>query len=89
MTSAFLFLQNTYYRGWWGGGWWWIWWIVWILIVVWAFAWWAPWGADHRAARLTPLEVLQHRLARGEITPEEYERRRALLDRDRKIPPAA
>ncbi|HET9783386.1 MAG TPA: SHOCT domain-containing protein [Terriglobales bacterium] len=89
MALATLFLQNPYYRGWWGGGWWWIWWVVWILIIVLAFAWWAPWSADHRVSRLTPIEVLQHRLARGEITPEEYERRRELLDRDRKIPPAA
>lgn len=68
--------------GWWGG-WWWIWWIIWIIIIIWAFAWWIPNRGDHR---LTPLEVLQHRLARGEITPEDYERRKAILERDQ-FPP--
>ncbi|MGH9393909.1 MAG: SHOCT domain-containing protein [Terriglobales bacterium] len=75
-------------QGYWGAtGWWWTWWVAWIVIIVWAFAWWVP--TNRRIARATPLEVLQHRLARGEITPEEYERRRALLERDRKLPPAA
>jgi len=76
-----------HYYGWWGGGGWWIaWWIVWILIIVGAFSWWTP---SRRLVRMTPLEVLQNRLARGDITPEEYERRHALLVRDRPAPPSA
>ena len=35
---------------------------------------------DH--PRETPHEVLRRRLANGEITPQEYEGRKALLDRD-------
>ncbi|MCW5636685.1 MAG: SHOCT domain-containing protein [Rubrivivax sp.] len=66
-----------------------LWWIFWIAIVA-AFAW-ALWGRPRDASRVsdpappaeTPLQILQRRLASGECTPEEYERRRALLDRDR------
>jgi len=76
-----------HYYGWWGGGGWWIaWWLVWIIIIVGVFSWWTP---NRRPVRVTPLEVLQHRLANGDITPEEYERRHALLVRDREGPPAA
>jgi putative membrane protein len=34
---------------------------------------------DHGGAEPSPLDVLDHRLASGEITPEEYEQRRKLL----------
>ncbi|MEO8223369.1 MAG: SHOCT domain-containing protein [Gammaproteobacteria bacterium] len=34
-------------------------------------------------ANEAPHEVLQRRLASGEITPAEYEERKAILDRDR------
>lgn len=74
--------MHTY--AWWSG-WWWIWWVVWIIIIIWLFTLWFP-GGRARAARMTPLEVLQHRLARGEITPEEYEQRLALLKRDQRPP---
>ena len=79
-------LQDGY---WWGGGWWWIWWVIWIIIIIWAFAWWMP--TNRRVVRATPLEVLQHRLARGEITVEDYEARKAVLERDRHLgePPIA
>lgn len=40
--------------------------------------------SDHRPAR----EVLDQRLAEGEISVEEYERRRALLDGDASAPSA-
>ena len=71
-----------------------LWWIFWIAIVA-ALAW-ALWGRRERGAedidrpaerRETPLELLQRRLASGECTPEEYERRKALLERDRPTGP--
>lgn len=75
-----------------GGGFMWgmhfLWWIFWIVIVA-AFAW-AVWGRpggsrreSDAASPETPHELLQRRLAVGECTPEEYEKRKALLDRDR------
>ncbi|ODV12991.1 MAG: hypothetical protein ABT20_03065 [Rubrivivax sp. SCN 70-15] len=78
-----------YDGGWFMGGMHFLWWIFWIAIVA-AFAW-AFWGRrdDSRRgsnpppARETPHELLQRRLASGECTPEEYEKRKALLDRDR------
>ncbi|MCW5631970.1 MAG: SHOCT domain-containing protein [Rubrivivax sp.] len=68
-----------------------LWWIFWIAIV--GVIAWAIWGRarDVKAAETaprespheTPHETLKRRLASGECTPEEYERRKALLDRDR------
>ncbi|MEO8125383.1 MAG: SHOCT domain-containing protein [Burkholderiales bacterium] len=57
------------------------WWIFGALLIgaLLFFAWGRPW---ERGRRQTPHEVLQRRLANGEITPEEYEKRNALLDRD-------
>lgn len=57
------------------------WWIFWILLVgaLAFFAWGQP---GRRRRRETPHEVLQRRLANGEITPDDYEQRKALLDRD-------
>ena len=58
-----------------------IWWIFWlILVVALLYTVWSPqqrWG--HRE---TPQELLQRRLARGEISPEAYEQTKTLLDRD-------
>ena len=39
------------------------------------------WLGTTRAPRKTPLEQLQHRYARGEISTEEFERRRSQLTR--------
>lgn len=39
-------------------------------------------GAQGRQPRETAHEVLRRRLASGDITPEEYEKRKLLLDRD-------
>ncbi len=55
------------------------WWIFWILLIgVIVFV---AWGRRGQR-RETPHDVLQRRLAAGEVTPEEYEKRKALLDRD-------
>ena len=71
----------------WWGGWWWIWWLVWILIILWLVGLWGSGARRQRIARLTPIEVLQQRLAHGDITVEEYEQRRAILQRDQPPPP--
>lgn len=61
----------------------WFWWLFWAAVFAAIFL--APWGypARHRAPlRESPHEVLRRRLAAGEITTQEYEQRKALLDRD-------
>lgn len=58
---------------------WWIFWLIVIAFVAWALA----RGSDGRAReRETPLETLRRRYARGEIGTQEYEERKAILERD-------
>ncbi len=59
------------------------WWIFWILLfgVIAAYAWRSPGDQRHRW-RETPHEALQRRLANGKVTPDDYEKRKVLLDRD-------
>ena len=45
------------------------------------YVWGRP-GEQRRRPRETSQEVLQRRLANGQITPDEYEKRKSLLDRD-------
>ena len=59
---------------------WWIFWVVLIGVIV--FYGWGRSGEKRPHSRETPYEVLQRRLADGQITPDEYEKRKALLDRD-------
>ena len=59
------------------------WWIFWIILIVSLLC--SGRGRSERSndrARETPHEVLRRRLANGEIKPEEYEQRKALLDQD-------
>ena len=59
------------------------WWIFWVFLVgVLAFYGWGRSNNRQPSSRETPHAVLQRRLADGELTPEEYEQRKALLDRD-------
>jgi putative membrane protein len=60
-----------------------VWWVFWILAVVLFFSFLTP--VPRRRAdvyRLTPLQILQRRYAAGDITSEEYEERKAKLERD-------
>ncbi len=64
-------------------GWWWLFWLV--LIAAALFTAWGGWGRggrDSRGRRESPREVLQRRLASGDITAQEYEACKRLLDRD-------
>lgn len=57
-----------------------LWWIFWILLIGVLFV--TNWGrseGEGRRPRETPLEILQRRLANGEITSEEYENARPYL----------
>lgn len=56
----------------------WLWMAAWaavIVVVVWLLV-----RQPHRAGQDDPLEILRTRLAHGEITPDEFERARRLLD---------
>ena len=59
------------------------WWLFWVILIGVLFA--SLRGGSARrqhAGREDPSVVLQQRLAAGEITPQQYEERKALLDRD-------
>lgn len=74
-----MYFGNGFYMGGMHGLWW-LFWIVLIAALVYA-AWGRPSG-PRRGSRETPHEVLRRRLASGEIDAQEYEQRKALLDRD-------
>ncbi len=74
-----MFYDGGFYMGGMHGLWW-IFWVVLIGVLVY-YTWGRP-GEQRRRLRETPQQVLQRRLANGEITPDEYEKRKALLDRD-------
>jgi len=74
--------------GWWAysfAGMYWLWWLFWIVLlaVIFGFAWPVPRGTLRGYRDQTPLGILRRRYAAGEITTQEYEERRAILERDR------
>ena len=74
-----MFYDGGYYMGGVHG----LWWLFWVVLIgMLVFYGWRRPGGQRRRPSETPIEVLQRRLANGDITPDEYEKRRALLDRD-------
>ncbi len=58
-----------------------IWWFIWILLLFWIFF--TPYDIRGKRSReKSALDILQKRFASGEITKEEYEERKAILERD-------
>lgn len=55
------------------------WWLFWIAVMVVLFTSLSP---TSRRQSERPLEILQRRYATGEITTQEYEERKAALERD-------
>ena len=81
-----MFYDGGYMGGMHGG-----WWLLSLLVIGAAlfFAWRrpgrrgdGPGGTPDEMAREKPQEVLRRRLASGAITPQQYEERKTLLDRD-------
>lgn len=75
-----------YDGGYMGGmhGWWWFFWML-LVGAALFYGWKRPRRRGDRPGatpQAKPHEVLRRRLASGEITPEQYEERKALLDRD-------
>lgn len=74
-----MFFDHGYYMG----GMHTYWWIFWLLVlVVLVYAVWSPDRRRRRPGKESPMKILQRRLANGEITPEAYEKAKALLNRD-------
>jgi putative membrane protein len=69
---------------WHGGGWFFgmhlFWWIFWLMLLVVVFGVLTP--VPRGRARETPLQILQRRYAQGELSSQEYEERKAKLQRD-------
>ncbi|MEO7037708.1 MAG: SHOCT domain-containing protein [Polyangiaceae bacterium] len=63
-----------------------LWWLFWVLALIALFAFAVP--VPRTRLRVlkdsSPLAVLQRRYAAGELTTEQYEERRAILERDRR-----
>ncbi len=70
-----------------GMGWWWVFGAMWMLVfwaiiiglVVWGVKQFTGGSAESRTSGDTPLEIAQKRLARGEITREDFEELRQAL----------
>ena len=63
-----------------GGGFMWLLWIAIAVLVVWLVK--AGVASNHRPDQdKTPLQILEERLARGEIDEQEFERKRRLLNK--------
>lgn len=56
------------------------WWLFWILLILAFFLLLTP--VPRHKARETPLQILQRRYAAGELSTQEYEERKARLERD-------
>tara|TARA_R110002072_G_scaffold166080_1_gene319294 strand:+ start:1613 stop:1831 length:219 start_codon:yes stop_codon:yes gene_type:complete len=59
-----------------------VWWFVWLLLIFWIFA--TPYEIlGQRKKKDTPLDILKKRFAAGEITKEEYERDKKILENEK------
>ena len=58
-----------------------VWWFIWIIVMFWIFA--TPFNVPgQRKKKDSPLDILQRRFAAGEITKENYQEHKALLEKD-------
>jgi putative membrane protein len=58
-----------------------LWWVVWIMMLIWIFA--LPYRIPfQRYKKDSPLDILQRRFASGEITNEEYQEKKKILEND-------
>jgi putative membrane protein len=58
-----------------------IWWFLWFVMIFWIFA--TPYDIPgQRRKKNSPLNLLQKRFASGEITKEEYQEHKKILEND-------
>ena len=70
-----------YYDGYHFGGMHLIWWFIWMSLLFWIFA--TPYYVPGKQKkRGSALDILKKRFAAGEITAEEYQERKKILDKD-------
>lgn len=56
-----------------------LWWIFWIILILWIFA--TPYEIPgQRTKNETPMDILKKRLAKGEITNEEFDEKKKILE---------
>lgn len=56
-----------------------IWWFIWVLLLIWIFF--TPYSIPgQRAKKDTPLDIIKKRLASGEISNEEYQEKKKILN---------
>ncbi|MGY4386505.1 putative membrane protein [Pedobacter sp. UYP24] len=68
-----------YNNGFWGMNM--IWWFLWFVMIFWIFA--TPYDIPgQRRRKNSPLDLLQKRFASGEITKEEYQDHKKILEND-------
>jgi putative membrane protein len=60
-----------------------LWWLFWIVLILAFFSLVTPVSRRKARPRETALEILQRRYAAGEISSEDYEARKATLERDK------
>jgi putative membrane protein len=59
-----------------------IWWIIWMVFIIWIFA--TPWSIPgQRSKKESPLDILKKRFAKGEITKEEYQEFKKILNSEK------
>ena len=68
-----------YNNGFWGMNM--IWWFLWVIMIIWIFA--IPYDIPgQRKRKDSPLDLLQKRFASGQITKEEYQEHKQILEND-------
>ena len=58
-----------------------LWWVFWVFLLVLMFGWFEP-VPKKRLRRDSPFDILQKRFASGEITNEEYQEKKSILEAD-------
>lgn len=58
-----------------------IWWFIWLIFLFWIFA--TPYNIPFQQKKMeSPLDILQKRFASGQITYEEYQEKKKILEND-------
>ena len=58
-----------------------VWWIVWLVLIFAIFF--IPFSRGRAQKEETPLDILQKKYASGKMTTQEYEERKAILQKDK------
>ena len=61
-----------------------VWWFIWVVLLFWIFA--TPYDIPGQRRRKDgPLDILQKRFASGQITNDEYQEKKKILENERPI----